>query len=70
MEIGQTVKRLMRAADVTGAGIAIFNDGKIAYLKAYGVRDREKNLPLTPDSVMTAASFTKVAFGYTVMQLA
>lgn len=70
VEIGQTVKRLMRAADVTGAGIAIFNDGKIAYLKAYGVRDREKNLPLTPDSVMTAASFTKVAFGYTVMQLA
>lgn len=70
VEIGQTVKRLMRAADVTGAGIAIFNDGKIAYLKAYGVRDREKNLPLTPDSVMTAASFTEVAFGYTVMQLA
>jgi len=68
-EIDSTVARLMRAAEVPGAGIAIFNDGKIAYLKTYGVRDREKNLPLTPDSILTAASFTKVAFGYLVMEL-
>jgi CubicO group peptidase (beta-lactamase class C family) len=30
----------------------------------------EKNLPLTEDSVMSGASFTKVAFGYLVLQLA
>ncbi len=59
----------MRAANVTGVAIAIFNDGKVAYLKAYGVRDKEKNLPLTEDSMMYAASFTKVAFAYMVMQL-
>lgn len=68
-EIDATVTRLMRAAEVTGAGIAIFNEGKIAYLRAYGVRDKEKNLPLSEDSVMTAASWSKVAFGYMVMQL-
>ena len=68
-EIDATVTRLMRAAKVTGVGIAIFNDGKIAFLKAYGVRDREKNLPLTPDSVMTAASLSKSAFAYMVMEL-
>jgi CubicO group peptidase (beta-lactamase class C family) len=68
-EIDGTVTRLMRAAEVTGVGIAIFNGGNIAYLKSYGVRDKEKNLPLTEDSVMTAASFSKVAFGYMVMQL-
>lgn len=68
-EIDSTVTRVMAAAEVPGAGVAIFNSGKVAYLKAYGVRDKEKNLPLTPDSVMTAASFTKVAFGYMVMQL-
>jgi CubicO group peptidase (beta-lactamase class C family) len=67
--IDATVTRLMRAAEVTGCGIAIFNSGKVVYLKAYGVRDKEKNLPLTEDSVMTAASFTKVAFAYMVMQL-
>ena len=68
-EIDGTVERLMRAAEVTGVGIAIFNDGKAVYLKSYGVRDKEKHLPLTPDSVMTAASFSKVAFGYLVMEL-
>lgn len=69
-EVDSTVTRLMKAAEVTGVGIAIFNDGKIAYEKAYGFRDTEKKLPLTEDSVMTAASFSKVAAGYMEMQLA
>ena len=68
-EIDSTVSRLMRAAEVTGVGIAIFNQGKIAYLKTYGVRDKEKHLPLTPDSVMTAASLSKAAFATMVMEL-
>jgi len=68
-EIDATVTRLMRAAKVSGAGIALFNDRKVVYLKAYGYRDKEKTLPLTPDSVMSGASFTKVAFAYLVMQL-
>jgi CubicO group peptidase (beta-lactamase class C family) len=68
-EIDNTVTRLMRAAKVTGAGLAILQDGKIAYLKAYGFRDLKKNLPLTTDSVMTAGSFSKVGFAFMVMQL-
>ena len=68
-EIDATVTRLMRAAEVTGVSLAILNDGKVSYLKSYGVRDKEKNLPLTPDSVMPGASFTKVAFAYLVMRL-
>jgi CubicO group peptidase (beta-lactamase class C family) len=68
-EIDTTVTRVMHAAEVTGVGIAIFDNGKVVYLKTYGVRDKEKGLPLTEDSVMTAASFSKVAFAYMVMQL-
>jgi CubicO group peptidase (beta-lactamase class C family) len=68
-QIDSTVTHLMEASHVTGAGIAIFNDGKIAYLKTYGVRDKEKLLPLTLDSVMPAASLTKSAFATMVMQL-
>jgi len=60
----------MRAGEVTGVGIAIFHDHKVAYLKTYGLRDKEKNLPLTPDSVMTAASLSKAAFATMVMELA
>jgi CubicO group peptidase (beta-lactamase class C family) len=68
-EIDATVARLMKAGEVTGAGIAVFNGGKVAYSKTYGYRDTEKKLPLTGDTVLGAASFTKVAFGYLVMQL-
>ena len=68
-EIDATVTRLMKAAEVPGVGIAIFNNKKIAYLKTYGLRDTEKNLPLTPDSVMTAASLSKSALAVVVMQL-
>jgi hypothetical protein len=54
-QIDSTVNRLIQSAHVTGAGVALFYDGKVVYLKRYGVRDAEKDLPLTPDSVMTAA---------------
>jgi CubicO group peptidase (beta-lactamase class C family) len=68
-EIDGTVTRLMQAAEVPGTGIAIFDHGKIAYLKAYGFRNKEKDVPLTIDSVTYAASFSKVTFAYMVMQL-
>jgi CubicO group peptidase (beta-lactamase class C family) len=67
--IDETVTRSMRSAKVTGAAIAIFSAGQIVYIKAYGARDTAANLPLTPDSVMTAASMTKAAFATMVMQL-
>lgn len=68
-EIDATVTRLIKAAEVSGAGIAILNGDRVVYENGYGFRDTEKKLPLTTDSVMCAASFTKVAFAYLVMQL-
>jgi CubicO group peptidase (beta-lactamase class C family) len=68
-EVDATMIRLMKAGEVTGAGIAVFHEGKLEFLKAYGFRDKEKNLPLTVDSVMSAASISKPAFAYLVMQL-
>lgn len=70
-EIDTTMERLLTDGEVTGAGLAILNDKKVVYLKGYGVRHHgvDYRPPLTPDTVMTAASFTKVVFGYMVMQL-
>ena len=68
-EIDGRVLTLMKAADVTGVALAILNAGQISYIKAYGFRDTGRKLPLTPNSVMSAASFTKVAFAYMVMEL-
>ncbi len=68
-QVDETVSRFMKVDHVTGVGIAIFNNGKTVYLKTYGVRDAQKHLPLTPDSVMTAASLSKPVFATMVMQL-
>ena len=68
-QVDSTVNRLLEAAHVTGASVAILQRGNVVYLKSYGLRDTEKNLPLTPDSVMTAASLTKSAFATVVMRL-
>jgi CubicO group peptidase (beta-lactamase class C family) len=66
-DIDATVARVMKAGKVTGTAIAVLNDGKVVYRKAYGMRDTKN--ALTTDSVMSGASFTKVAFAYMVMQL-
>ena len=68
-QIDSRVNGLIQAAHVTGAGVALFHRGKVVYLKASGFRDAEKNLLLTPDSVMTVASLTKSAFATVVMRL-
>jgi CubicO group peptidase (beta-lactamase class C family) len=68
-EIDGTVAGLMTGAEVTGVAIAIFNKGEIVYLKSYGLRDTEKNLPLSVDSVMSVASLSKAAFAYLAMEL-
>jgi CubicO group peptidase (beta-lactamase class C family) len=68
-EIDQTVMRVMKGAEVPGVGLALLNDRKIIYVKGYGLRDKEKNLPFTGDAVMPGASLSKVAFAYLVLQL-
>jgi CubicO group peptidase (beta-lactamase class C family) len=68
-DVDAVVTRLMALADVPGAGVALLDKGNVVYLKAYGFRDMARRLPLTPDSVMTAASLTKAAFATVVMQL-
>lgn len=67
--VDSTVNRLIQAAHVSGAGVALFHQGNVVYLKAIGLRDVERNLPLTPDSVMSGASLTKAAFATVVMKL-
>ena len=47
------VETLMREARVTGLALAVIHDGKVAELKTYGLRDVERNLPLTPDTTCT-----------------
>lgn len=68
-KIERTVTRLMQAGRVTGLAIAVINGGEIVYAEGFGKRSMEQGLPLTPNTVMSGASFTKSVFAYLVMQL-
>ena len=62
------VARLMALGKVPGVAVAVIEDGKVAHVAARGARN-EKGDPLTPRTVMYAASITKAAFAYYVMML-
>lgn len=67
------VQELMRRAQVQGLAVAVIRAGRVVYRQAYGVAipasDVRAERPLRTDSVMYAASLTKAAFAYLVMQL-
>lgn len=68
-QIEEIVARLMAGGHVPGLGLAILNDGQVKYLRGFGKRDVENNLPFTEDTATIAASFSKSMFAYLVMQL-
>src|SRR5262245_45585728 len=68
--IDAEARRLMAAEHVVGLALAVIDDGKVAHVRTYGVRDLARSRPLDSDTVMYAASLAKTAFAYTVLQLA
>lgn len=68
-QIDETVKRLMRAGNVSGLALALISESKVSYLKAYGMADVAESRALQTDTVMYGASLTKAAFAYMVMTL-
>lgn len=63
------VQRLMQGANVQGMAVAVIDGGQVRKVAAYGKRNVERGLPLTPDTIMYGASLTKAAFAYMVLQL-
>lgn len=50
--------------------IALIRDGRLAWRRAFGVKDTGTNEPVDVDSVFAASSDTKPVFAYGVMKLA
>ena len=67
--IDSVATALMRREQVQGLALAVIDSGRIRHVAAYGWRNAEKRLPLTPATVMYGASLTKTAVAYTVLQL-
>lgn len=63
------VRALMQREKVQGMALAVIDGGKVSKVAAYGYRNVERALPLTPDTVMYGASLTKAAFAYMLLQL-
>ena len=68
-DIDKTISELMNAAEVTGLCLTIINDNKIAYIKTYGYKNKEKNELIDTSTIFYAASFSKAVFAYIAMQL-
>lgn len=68
-QIDAEVERLMAKGRVPGLALALVENGRLLYVKSYGLRRVEERQPLETDTVMYAASLTKLAFAYMVMQL-
>jgi CubicO group peptidase (beta-lactamase class C family) len=59
----------MSSTGTKGIAVAIIDRGKVSSVKSWGARNA-KGDPLTPDTIMYAASLTKAMFAYTVRQMA
>lgn len=68
-DLQQFVPRMMQHVGVPGLSIAVIRDGKIIWTDAFGVRNNETREPLTTDTPFEAASFSKAAFAYAVLNL-
>lgn len=62
--------RLMQAFAVPGVGIAVVEDGALAWSRVFGVGNAETATPLDARTVFETASLSKPVFAYLVMQLA
>jgi CubicO group peptidase (beta-lactamase class C family) len=62
-------KKTLAAAHVTGAQIAVLDDGKLVWSAAYGLQRREPALPMDRQTTTWAASITKSVFATYVMHL-
>jgi CubicO group peptidase (beta-lactamase class C family) len=57
------------AGAFSGAVTAIYRNGRVAYLRAVGFRDRAKTIPLQPDAIFWIASMTKPVTSVAAMML-
>lgn len=59
----------MRAFGVPGLGIAVVEDGEVAWHRAFGVADTASSAAVDADSVFECASLSKPVFAYVALKL-
>src|SRR6185295_15363930 len=57
--IEKTLEEKRKELGIPGMSLAIVKDDKVIYLKGLGVKDFERNIPVTPDTRFAIGSSTK-----------
>lgn len=65
----RVIQQLMSKWNVPGGSIAVSKDGRLVLAKAYGIADRERNLPVQPESLFRIASVSKTITAVAVLKL-
>jgi CubicO group peptidase (beta-lactamase class C family) len=64
-----SISHLMTEYDIPGVGLAVVQNGQVAYTKGYGVRDVTTGAPVTPNTQFAIGSVTKSFTALGVMLL-
>jgi serine-type D-Ala-D-Ala carboxypeptidase/endopeptidase len=67
--LDEKINFLIKAANVHGLAIAVFNDNKTVYKKTFGYKRNDLKQPLTTTTNFYGASLSKVVFAVLVMKL-
>jgi CubicO group peptidase (beta-lactamase class C family) len=67
--IDQNVPLLMERAHMPGFSIAVVHNGETIYTEGFGLRDTQKVLPATPNTLYGIGSITKSFVAIAIMQL-
>ncbi len=68
-EVEAMIEQTMQENALPGFAIGVVKDGKVAYLKGFGVADVESQLPVTPNSLFELGSISKQFTAAAIMQL-
>lgn len=68
-ELDKRIGEFFQQGNIPGASVAIVQNGKVVFIKGYGVSDLAKKTPVTPDTVFRAGSISKSFTSVAVMTL-
>jgi len=68
-ELKRAIPRLMQLAEVPGLSIATFEEGRVAWIGSFGIKDTKTGEKVDAHTVFPAASLSKVVFAYAVLKL-
>ncbi|MCU0756034.1 MAG: beta-lactamase family protein [Xanthomonadales bacterium] len=68
-QLDRTLADAVSQAGIVGLATAVIVDGRVVWTRTYGLADRERSLPLTPQTAMNLASIAKTTIGVSMMRL-